>query len=192
MEEKKEDLRIRRTHKLLCDAMMSLLEEKSFEDISVVEICDRAMVHRATFYKHFDDKYAFMEYVTKEKIREFYEKSTVHKHFDSPVEIYKELVANIMQLVDDNKKMLEVSISSSDNTFFAYLEKIIANEILEFLNYLESNGSKLSVPADVTAYFLTGGFCTLVRWWLTNEDKYTQEEMTSYLMSMLTKNDNYS
>ena len=53
---RKEDLRIRRTHKLLCNAMFSLLETRSFDDISVVDICEKAMVHRATFYKHFKDK----------------------------------------------------------------------------------------------------------------------------------------
>lgn len=57
-----EDLRIRRTHKLLIDALRSLLEEKDFEDIHVKDICELAMVHRTTFYKHFEDKYQLMSF----------------------------------------------------------------------------------------------------------------------------------
>ena len=51
------DLRVRRTHKLLWEALMTLMTEQEFETISVKEICDRAMVHRTTFYKHYEDKY---------------------------------------------------------------------------------------------------------------------------------------
>ena len=51
------DLRVRRTHKLLWEALLILMAEQAFETISVKEICDRAMVHRTTFYKHYEDKY---------------------------------------------------------------------------------------------------------------------------------------
>ena len=40
---------------------MALLEEQAFEKITVRELCDRAMVHRTTFYKHYADKYALLE-----------------------------------------------------------------------------------------------------------------------------------
>src|SRR5271165_3815006 len=51
------DLRVRRTHKLLWEAFLNVLAERDFDTISVKEICDRAMVHRTTFYKHYQDKY---------------------------------------------------------------------------------------------------------------------------------------
>src|SRR5258708_30075676 len=54
------DLRVRRTHKLLWEALMAELSERAFEEITVKDICDRAMVHRTTFYKHYEDKYALL------------------------------------------------------------------------------------------------------------------------------------
>jgi AcrR family transcriptional regulator len=59
--EEQGDLRVRRTHKLLWEALMALLGERAFEEITVTEICDRAMVHRTTFYKHYADKYTLLE-----------------------------------------------------------------------------------------------------------------------------------
>src|SRR5260370_1213134 len=56
-----EDLRVRRTHKLLWEALMAELSERAFEEITVTDICERAMVHRTTFYKHYEDKYALLE-----------------------------------------------------------------------------------------------------------------------------------
>src|SRR5262245_8432628 len=53
---KRVDRRIRRTQELLRAALMSLIQEKGFETLSVQDIIDRANVGRATFYAHFDSK----------------------------------------------------------------------------------------------------------------------------------------
>ena len=60
-EEYKEDLRIVRTRKLLSTALFDLLESTPYEKISVMDICEKAMVHRATFYNHFEDKEHLLE-----------------------------------------------------------------------------------------------------------------------------------
>lgn len=57
------DPRVKRTRKLLQDAFMELLAEKSFHAISVQDIAERATLNRATFYAHFEDKYALMDYL---------------------------------------------------------------------------------------------------------------------------------
>ena len=56
------DLRVKRTYKQLTSSLLQLLTSKSFDDLSVSEICDHAKVHRATFYKHFNDKYEFLNF----------------------------------------------------------------------------------------------------------------------------------
>ena len=43
------DLRQRKTRRQLTEALSQLLEERPFADISVVDLCERAMVHRTTF-----------------------------------------------------------------------------------------------------------------------------------------------
>jgi AcrR family transcriptional regulator len=50
------DPRVRRTRKLLEEALRALLAEKPFGKISVGDIAERATVNRATFYAHFEDK----------------------------------------------------------------------------------------------------------------------------------------
>jgi AcrR family transcriptional regulator len=54
----KADPRVKRTRKLLQDALMELLAEKSFDAITVQDIAERSTINRATFYAHFVDKYA--------------------------------------------------------------------------------------------------------------------------------------
>ena len=69
--EQKLDLRIRKTYLALHNAFVSLLEEKRFEDVTVNELCDRAMIRRTTFYKHFADKYEYFAFYIREVVAEF-------------------------------------------------------------------------------------------------------------------------
>jgi len=55
--QKAEDLRVRRTRKLLQRAFIELTIEKGFADVTVRDIAERAMVNRSTFYRHYLDKY---------------------------------------------------------------------------------------------------------------------------------------
>ena len=52
----KDDRRVRKTRKLLSDALRSLLLEKGYESVTIQEILDRADVGRSTFYTHFESK----------------------------------------------------------------------------------------------------------------------------------------
>jgi AcrR family transcriptional regulator len=65
-----QDLRVRRTRRLLQQEFWNLLEEKSFQSITVQDITERAMVNRATFYDHFADKYALLQYSINEWFKE--------------------------------------------------------------------------------------------------------------------------
>ena len=64
------DPRVKRTRKVLKQAFTELLVEKTFADITVQDITERAEVNRATFYAHFDDKYALMDYAVRESLQE--------------------------------------------------------------------------------------------------------------------------
>ena len=47
------NLRVRRTQKLLREALIVLIEERGFEAITVGELTERAMVSRAAFYRNY-------------------------------------------------------------------------------------------------------------------------------------------
>jgi AcrR family transcriptional regulator len=55
------DPRIRRTRQLLQGALQTLMQTRSFDEISVQDITDAATVNRATFYDHYTDKFALFD-----------------------------------------------------------------------------------------------------------------------------------
>lgn len=56
MREDKQDLRIKKTQRLLALAMLTLLEKEGFSKITANDICTEAMISRSAFYSHFEDK----------------------------------------------------------------------------------------------------------------------------------------
>jgi len=66
MTQPKSNLRVRRTQKLLREALIELIEERGFEALTIGEITERAMVSRAAFYRHYQDKYDLVEQIFEE------------------------------------------------------------------------------------------------------------------------------
>src|SRR5712691_188833 len=50
------DRRVRRTRRLLRDALLALVRERGWDEVSVSDVCERAEVGRSTFYTHFAHK----------------------------------------------------------------------------------------------------------------------------------------
>lgn len=53
-QERKTDRRTLYTISVIKDALLELIDEKSYEHIKVAELCRRAEISRATFYLHYD------------------------------------------------------------------------------------------------------------------------------------------
>jgi AcrR family transcriptional regulator len=64
------DPRVKRTRQLIERAFEELLNEKGFQALTVQDIADRATVNRATFYAHFEDKYALLDSFIREGFRQ--------------------------------------------------------------------------------------------------------------------------
>jgi AcrR family transcriptional regulator len=66
MTQNAEDLRVRRTRKLLQKALLEATTEKGFAHVTVRDLTERAMVNRATFYRHFQDKHDLLRQYIEE------------------------------------------------------------------------------------------------------------------------------
>ena len=53
---KSTDRRVRRTRRALRDALLELTLERGWDEVNVLDVCERADVARSTFYTHFADK----------------------------------------------------------------------------------------------------------------------------------------
>ena len=66
------DLRVIKTKRALSQSLFTLLDKKEFSGITVNQICEDALVHRTTFYKHFYDKYDLLIYLVTDLTNGFF------------------------------------------------------------------------------------------------------------------------
>jgi AcrR family transcriptional regulator len=72
--EEKLDPRVKRTRQLLEQSFLEVVTEKGFQAVTVQDITEKAGVNRATFYAHFPDKYALLDYSIRQGFRQELEK----------------------------------------------------------------------------------------------------------------------
>lgn len=72
------DPRVRRTRKMLQDALASLLKVKDFDKISIGDIAEEATLNRATFYDHYSDKFALLECLVAAQFQDLIARRNIH------------------------------------------------------------------------------------------------------------------
>ncbi|OOM76510.1 TetR/AcrR family transcriptional regulator [Clostridium sp. BL-8] len=182
------DLRIRRTHKLLFDALTLLLAEKNFDNISITDICDKAMVHRTTFYKHFEDKYHLLDSLISQLVQNFEEKSTKETPANNPRQYYVNLFKLLLEHMQENIKMYSVGLLNNGSAI-KVLQKIVVERTKSKLENDESNGLIFSIPVPILSEFYSSAMVSLSIWWVENNMPLSINDMVKYGDMMINKLD---
>jgi AcrR family transcriptional regulator len=66
MSQQGKNVRLRRTQKLLREALIGLIEERGFDALTIGELTERALVSRAAFYRNYQDKYDLVDQIFEE------------------------------------------------------------------------------------------------------------------------------
>ncbi len=171
------DLRTKKIYRALILSFQELLKEKTFEEITVNELCNKAQTRRATFYNHFSDKYDFFQYMLKTMRDDLLEKAKRETKVENSKEFIHMLVDVGLQFIDDNKKFL-ISIENSS----------MATAMVETTAEQLYNSEELDFIGDeLTMQFLIGALNQSIKWWIKNKNKMSKEEMENRLYDLVDK-----
>jgi len=200
------DLRVQRTRILLCNTLVDLIAEKGFDAITVKDIAERAMINRATFYRHFEDKRALVTYIFKEAVESMLNEI-------GPVEKNIEIFVDFDAATDDipNARMRDaISTMSRFFEYFAKNEKLYRSLLgkngspwfsTQMCNYLsmiwlhriqssnrlfkKKTGGAYVMSAEMAAACLARSIVGMITWWLESGTSETAEKMaTGCLLSI--------
>ena len=152
--EEKLDPRVKRTRNLILGAFQQLLAEKGFESISVQDVTDRAQINRATFYAHFPDKYALLDYSISQMFRQEIEKRTLNACHYTP-----ENLRNLILAVCEFLSRVHSDCAQPHQQFESLVEGNIKQILFELLSYwLKQTNPKLAtdIPATVATWAIYG------------------------------------
>jgi AcrR family transcriptional regulator len=183
--EQKVDMRIRRTHKLLWEALMALLEDKRLEQITVQDICDRAMVHRTTFYKHYQDKYDLLEQGARSLFEELSTNLAPLSMMLAEVTEGKapEEVVQVFAHVSENRRFYhETLLGEGIGPFRKLLTTYLVDLMLQRISTRE--GAR-EIPDVLIAQYAAGVFITMLTWWLQQGLPYPPRRMAQYVTQFI-------
>ncbi len=174
----KEDLRVRKTKKAIAEAFMALLKEKSLEDITVNELCERAGVRRTTFYKHFKDKFDYIASFVRGLRSKFDNIIWKAGKPDDTPEYYVMYAKQVISFIMRHE-------SEIDHVMQSPLITVVLN-ILSEQNYYDtyeriqmsvSAGLKINASAEVLSSMLVGGVTNAIFNWLKSGKNKSPEEL---------------
>jgi len=172
-----DDLRVQRTHKLVLEALLDLTVQKGFSALTVSDITKYAGINRATFYRHFRDKFDLLDNYAK----------ATNELLEVPFEVglqkpdkvdTNQIVQGLTRVIDHiraNARFYRVMMGKNGDPGFTdkirqYIQKRIRRSLpagLQNVDLYVSYSSSASLGA--------------ILWWLEHDMPYSPEEMAIIL-----------
>jgi AcrR family transcriptional regulator len=178
----KTDRRILRTRDALGDALVALMHEKNFDQITVQQVLDRAGVGRATFYAHYRDK----EDLFMSDVEDFFAMAASmlkRHHVDtSRLAPIRELFSHMR---DAKEFYMALVVSGKANDVRELGRGIFARSIDE---RIEAAGVQLDpLQRSAQAHALAGSMFSLLDWWIDKGMKADPQELDQLFHRMAWK-----
>ncbi|WP_340372143.1 TetR/AcrR family transcriptional regulator [Peribacillus sp. FSL E2-0218] len=161
----KVDRRITKSQEAIKKAIIELMSEKNFDDITIQDIADKANVNRGTIYLHYMDKFDLLDKIIDEHINE------LRRMCESAVEMDLDFVdSNVewFKYFESNYSFFSTLFASSKASYFRsrFLELLIE----EIKNDIDmSKELNPEVNEEVLLQFIVTAFVGMVEWWITKE-----------------------
>jgi AcrR family transcriptional regulator len=175
------DPRIRRTRKLLQDALRGLLAEKEFDKISVQDITEAATLNRATFYAHYADKFALLGELIRVSFLHLLAERNVQ--FDGGCSTAFQV---IILAVGDYLTELQQTHSSNQHQFEPFVEATVIDQIrVVLLDGFERHPMERSIPAELIAATASWAIYGAVKQWVNTPNHVAAEEFVTTAVELV-------
>jgi AcrR family transcriptional regulator len=139
------------------------------------------MVHRVTFYKHFQDKYDLLEYGLQATKRQLLEAL----HQEEASQTKSSHMRMLEQIATHQRLYSLLMVEKETHSLTNWMRQQIAREIEAELKRAQEKGIRLPMPPEIMAQFYGGAILTLGGWWLENGMSISREELARYLDLLL-------
>ncbi len=179
------DPRVQRTRQLLLQAFIILVQEKKhIHSISVQEIATQARVNRATFYAHFEDKYALVESWMREKFQR-----SLARQIPASSILQRETLHQLILVVFNFLAFMRQYMKPSDQQFEPLYEIALQHELYTLLlRWLKQAPSELPFPEETlesTAQVISWAIFGPAAQWSRGNQTILAEEMAQRVLRVV-------
>lgn len=179
---RKIDTRVRRTQDSLGDALVKLMHEKPFKDITVQDVLDLAHVSRSTFYAHYSDK----DDLFLSDVDDFFEHMATllarRGETSNRIAPVRELFAHIAEQSEFYAALIAAGkisdvLESAQGHFARAIEQRLA--------LLAPERVDSYAPPAALAHALSGAMLSLLTWWIDHRMPVSAAQMDDFYHQMV-------
>jgi AcrR family transcriptional regulator len=183
MRNAKEDRRSQRTRQLLSAALVQLMLEKRYDEITVQDIIDRANVGRSTFYTHYLDK---EDLLVSDFTRVL---DTLSQHSELSEDAGVQSPPSILLFfrhVQMHRQLYKALVRGEGiQRLFKKSHEHLRSTIEQHLATMMPAGLPPAAPLPLVADYIAGAILTMLTWWLEHEMPYSPEQMDALFQQLV-------
>ena len=167
-----EDLRVRRTIRSIKESFLALLNEQSYDSITVTGLASRAGISKKTFYYYYSSLDALLDEMKDELIDGFLDSIV-----DIDVKDFDKIVKQFITFFEDKEGFLYKLIVQNDGVVFgeAFMKRAGEKKVKAFSQINIDDCYKKKAVMYYTDTVLVGSY----RLWTDNEGKVSVEKVVS-------------
>jgi AcrR family transcriptional regulator len=199
-----DDLRTRRTRKIIRDAFLELLSEMTFEEMTVNDISQKALINRTTFYRHYEDKYSLLMDIFRDSMQSMMSAigsvednlavfSNQLENTDPSDQQVRDKIRTLTEFYEyfkQNRKIFQSLLGINGSLWFtSEMNKYLENY---WKDRLKTVDGRLSMPrpdalltVEVAAVWLARSTVSILGWWLEKGETISPEMMAKITLSII-------
>lgn len=158
----KVDRRITKSQEAIKKAVIELMSEKNFDDITIQDISDRANVNRGTIYLHYQDKFDLLDQLIEEHINNLRKMCELASEMD-----FIESSVICFEYFESHFLFFSTMLASKGAPYFR--NRYLAYLIEEFKVEVDvTKGKNYGLDEEIIVQFIAAAYVRVLEQWLTN------------------------
>ena len=173
----KNDLRVVKTKAGIRKAFVELLAEKSFEEITVKDILERAVINRTTFYRHYTDKFDLAQKLSDELLQNYTKFVDVRFKGTHSFEHLMEIMDKIYFSMGQDRDVVLLFLKSGSFNFRIRLQHMLQES---FMTFAEKQDTVIG-NKELQSILFSNIAMTLIEYALSHPEYKTASELIQEL-----------
>lgn len=181
----KTDRRTRYTKMVIKEAFLEAMKTKSFNKITVADICSLAEISRPTFYFHYEDKFALLDEIGENMLSSANLTKISELTLERPDEILKAIL-NLVKIVEENSEVYRICVL--ERGVNSRLPAKITEELnSKIISYWEQNGVfDDRLDKNYVSDFIQSSFNSVIKCWLEKKaNRESADEVAEIIRTFL-------
>jgi AcrR family transcriptional regulator len=173
----RDDLRVKRTHKLILEAMIELTAKQGFSALTVNDIANYAGINRATFYRHYKDKFDLLDQYAQavyELPNAPFDGGVPRSRRGREARIVPGLV-NVFEHIRANDRFFRVMLGKNGDPAFSEKIRQFIRKRIRGLVPTKLQGKQTLIELYIN-YISSGSLGALI-WWLEHDMPYSPTDL---------------